>query len=90
MSVKLKTPRELRDEVLSLIQRDIEEMGHGQRAFESETAQDLCRYSNALLNIIKDQSNETEDGRKSLSKMTDEELAKKAEEALAAFKVKKP
>lgn len=65
-------------------------MALGSRAFDSDTAQDLCRYSNALLNIIKDQSNETEDGRKALSKMTDEELAKKAEEALAAFKVKKP
>lgn len=77
---QLEDPRILLDDIIYLIKKDIDhirgmvELGK----LDKDSSQDLARYSSAIMSIVKDSSNQEEIERKSVSKLTTEELKAKA------------
>lgn len=69
-------PRKLLDEVLILISRDIEEIDKLGAAgkLDSDTANCLTRYSDALLKIVKDSDNRADEERAKLANLSTDEL----------------
>lgn len=82
---KKQNPRELLNDVLRLIAKDVEEIETLSAAgkLEGEVAATLVRYSDALLKIVKDSDGQEDAERQKLSNMSPEELKAKAKEALA-------
>lgn len=79
---KKQNPRELLEQVLNLMSKDIDEIEKMSGKLDGEVSASLVRYSDALLKIVKDADNQKEVEREKLSTMSTEELARKAKEYL--------
>lgn len=82
MSNPLENPKLLLDHVVNLIARDIKALYalSEKGKLSSDNALDLVRYSGALLNISKDMSSDEDEFKKSLDKLSLEELLEKSKE----------
>lgn len=76
--------RELLNEVLVLISRDIEEIDKlsTQGKLEADVSASLVRYSDALLKITKDADTQDENEKSKLANLSTAELAAKAQQFL--------
>ncbi len=83
-----RNPRDLLDEVIGLIESDLSHIKKSSksRALEPDEALTLSRYSKALLDIVKDIDESGEKKKKSLAKLSDQDLAELAEKALREMK----
>jgi hypothetical protein len=70
------------DQVLTLIERDIQQIKKLSGKLDHDVALDLTRYSSALLDTVKRLDSDDDDERKRLSKLTTEELKEKARKVL--------
>lgn len=71
-------PRELLEQVLGLIERDVEHIETMQGKLDGEVAATLVRYSDALLKITKDSDGQAEAERDKLANLSTAELKEKA------------
>lgn len=71
---KKTNPRELLDEVLRLIERDVEEISRLEGRFDGDVAATLVRYSDALLKITKDKDGQADEERAKLANLSTTEL----------------
>lgn len=71
-------PRELLEEVLQLIERDVEEISKLEGRLDGDVAATLVRYSDALLKITKDKDGQDDQEREKLANLTTAELKEKA------------
>lgn len=85
---KKQNPRELLNQVLSLISHDIDEIEKqaNNGKLEGEVAATLVRYSDALLKIVKDNDAQADAERDRLANMSTDELARKANQYLEKLK----
>jgi len=83
----IENPRVLLNYVLNLIARDIKSIYTLSEAgkLDHEVANDLVRYSGALLAIIKDMDSDLEKSKKKIATLSKAELAEKARSALKLF-----
>lgn len=81
-------PSALLESVLGLIAQDIEHIKQsvGKRKLDHDTALDLTRYSKALMEIKDNQKEAEEDEVGDIKKLTDEQLYRKAAEAMESIK----
>jgi len=80
---KKQNPRELMESVLELIAKDIAHIEKlSPEKLSGEVSSCLVRYSDALLKIVKDHDTQRDEEKGKLSKMTNAELAKAAEELI--------
>lgn len=79
-----KNPRELLERAMELIHKDLDHLESKVKTgkLSHDNAQDLARYSTALLSIAKDGDEDEAKKRKSVQQLTPEELEKKAREYL--------
>lgn len=83
-------PRDLLNDVLKLISKDVEEiekLAAGGK-LEGEVASTLVKYSDALLKIVKDKDSRDDDEKRKLASMSTEELMKLAQEFTERLKKK--
>jgi len=95
----VEKPRTLMNHVIGLIARDISAIQaqgmiekDGKKLVKKlphETANDLVRYSVALLNIIRDLDEQDEKNQKTLNEMSDAELIEVTKKAIAEMEAKK-
>lgn len=78
-------PRDLLDEIVGLIKRDVEAIKNAPGKLSHQEALDLVRYSGAILDIVvrKDLDRETE--QKKLSKLSNEDLRREAAKVLEKY-----
>lgn len=84
MATESKSPRDLLNDVLELIQGDIERINDlaAKGKLEHSVTQDLCRYGSTLLEISKDQDQVRKERQKTIGQLTTEDLEKLKDELL--------
>lgn len=75
-------PKELLEEVLLLIERDVEEIKLIAGKLEADVASTLTRYSDALLKITKKKNEDEDEDKEKLANMSDAELKERAKRYL--------
>ena len=87
---KKQNPRELLNDVLNLISKDIDEIKKQSDSgkLESEVSATLVRYSDALLKIVKDSDAQEDAERSRLSSLSNAELKEKAAEYMRRLEKK--
>ncbi len=85
---KKPDPRELLNDVLVLIAKDVVEIEKLAEAgkLDSDVSSCLVRYSDALLKIVKDVDTQKEAEKNKLATMSPQELRERAERALGKLK----
>lgn len=83
-------PRELMQQALHLIAKDLDyiETAGKERKLEADEALCLVRYSDSLLKFVKDEDEQEAQEKRKLAKMSTAELVSKAEELAKAAKAK--
>jgi hypothetical protein len=87
---KKQNPRELLNDVLNLISKDVEEIEKLSTAgkLDGEVAATLVKYSDALLKMVKDNDGQEEAEKAKLANMSTDELAEKARHYMDRLKKK--
>lgn len=87
---KKQNPRELLNDVLNLIAKDVDEIQKLSSAgkLDGEVSATLVRYSDALLKIVKDNDSQEEAERSKLANMDGDELIERARQYMERIKKK--